>query len=46
MKKLLALFALAVAMTGNAYATETNSASDLMAATQIQAVAAGVVMNS
>jgi hypothetical protein len=38
MKKLLAIFALAVAMTCNANAaTETNSGSDLMAATQIQA---------
>lgn len=37
MKKLLAMFALAVVMTGNAYATETNSGNDLMAATQIQA---------
>ena len=44
--KLLAMFALAVVMTGNAYATETNSGNDLMAATQVQAAAAGVVMNS
>jgi outer membrane lipoprotein SlyB len=44
MKKLLAMFALAVAMTGNAYAaTETSSGTDLMAATQVQAVQAGVV---
>ncbi|MEQ1603205.1 MAG: hypothetical protein ABL885_15730 [Methylophilaceae bacterium] len=46
MKKLLAMFALAVVITGNAYATETNSGNDLMAATQVQAAAAGVVMNS
>jgi hypothetical protein len=46
MKKLLAMFALAVAMTGNAYATETNSGNDLLAAVQVQAATAGVVMNS
>ncbi len=47
MKKLLAIFALAVAMTCNANAaTEKNSGSDLMAAAQIQAVSAGVVMNT
>lgn len=46
MKKLFAMFALAVAMSGNTYATETSRGNDLMAATQVQAVQAGVVMNS